>query len=163
VSAPYKLRYNPMDVNRYKDQQMSPLVDGHLVRIFSASGIRNDLMTTEFKYATRNVSRSLTSAPKSVISWPNWPLSYNKHQPLISGCWELFQIFHYFRKIFILCDKFPQFHLFPKSFSIFIHQNFVKLHTLCLFRFPLILTMMHLCITQCTYWTPVTTVYADSQ
>ena len=29
------------------------------------------------------------------------------------------------------------------------------LHTLCVFRFPHTLTMMHLCITQCTYWTPL--------
>jgi len=28
------------------------------------------------------------------------------------------------------------------------------LHTLCVFRFPPSLTMMHLCITQYTYWTP---------
>src|SRR6218665_389502 len=27
------------------------------------------------------------------------------------------------------------------------------LHTFCLFRFPPILTMLHLCIIQCTYWT----------
>jgi len=31
----------------------------------------------------------------------------------------------------------------------------VLLHTLCVFRFPLTLIMMHLCITQCTYWTPL--------
>src|SRR6218665_911215 len=29
------------------------------------------------------------------------------------------------------------------------------LHTLCVFRFPPTLTRMHLCITQCTYWTPL--------
>ena len=29
------------------------------------------------------------------------------------------------------------------------------LHTLCVFCFPPALTMMHLCITQCTYWTPL--------
>src|SRR6218665_1184860 len=29
------------------------------------------------------------------------------------------------------------------------------LHTLRVFRFPPTLTMMHLCITQCTYWTPL--------
>src|SRR6218665_1618125 len=31
---------------------------------------------------------------------------------------------------------------------------YVFLHTLC-FSFPPTLTMMHLCITQCKYWTPV--------
>jgi len=29
------------------------------------------------------------------------------------------------------------------------------LHTLCVFRFPPTLIMMHLGITQCTYWTPL--------
>ena len=37
--------------------------------------------------------------------------------------------------------------------------DFVKykcfLHTFCVFRFPHTLIMMHLCITQCTYWTPL--------
>ena len=102
-----------------------------------------------------------------------------------------------------LREKFSQFDLFPKKFSIFIRQifwlpfchwpkifqflpyfryfntfplfrevfhssptftnfppDFVKftcfVHTFCLFRFPTTLTMMHLCITQCTYWTPLT-------
>ena len=33
---------------------------------------------------------------------------------------------------------------------------YVVLHTLRAFRFPLLLPcMMHLCITQCTYWTPL--------
>ena len=108
----------------------------------------------------------------------------------------LCQIFPYFREIFRLCGKFPEFYLFPKIFSIFIRQNFwwifefllyfpcfstfplcfakiiispllwqiyppvlekftCCLHTLCVFRFPPSLTMMHLCITQCTYWTPL--------
>jgi len=49
---------------------------------------------------------------------------------------------------------FPYFCKFP--------SDFVKcrcfLHTLCVFRFPSTLTMMHLCITQCTYWTPLLTI-----
>ena len=44
--------------------------------------------------------------------------------------------------------------LFPPTFADFLH-DFVKftcfLHTLFVFRFPASLTMMHLCITQCTY------------
>jgi len=31
----------------------------------------------------------------------------------------------------------------------------VFLHTLRVFCFPPTFTMMHLCITQCTYWTPL--------
>ena len=45
----------------------------------------------------------------------------------------------------------------PTSSNIF--PDFVKftcfLHFLCVFRFAPGLTMMHLCITQCTYWTPL--------
>jgi len=72
------------------------------------------------------------------------------------------------------------FYLFPKNFSIFICQNFwwlffsrrnfpstlknflpsfIKIHLLFTYfmciSFPPTFTMMHLCITQCTYWTPL--------
>ena len=47
---------------------------------------------------------------------------------------------------------------FPPTFNNFI-PSFIKitcfLHTFCVFRFPPTFTMMHLCITQCTYWTPL--------
>ena len=36
-----------------------------------------------------------------------------------------------------------------------------SLHTLRVFRFPPALTMMHLCITQCTYWTPLVISYCQ--
>src|SRR6218665_1657914 len=82
-------------------------------------------------------------------------------------------------KFLRLREKFSQFHLLPKNFSIFpisLHfplfrptllfpptfTNFLPvfgngiLHTLglCVFLSPT-LTMMHLCITQCMYWTPL--------
>src|SRR6218665_3711402 len=42
----------------------------------------------------------------------------------------------------------PHFQKFPLP----VFEKFTcVLHTLCVFRFPPILTMMHLCITQCTY------------
>src|SRR6218665_504464 len=40
------------------------------------------------------------------------------------------------------------------------HHNLTRLQqTLHVFRFPPTFTMMHLCITQCTYWTSLATVY----
>ena len=66
------------------------------------------------------------------------------------------------------CRIFPCFSTFPLLFRESYYfsatfKNFLPvfrkftslLHTLCVFRFPLTLTMMHLCITQCTYWTPL--------
>jgi len=48
--------------------------------------------------------------------------------------------------------------LFPptlKNFPPVFEQFTCFLRTLRVFRFPPTLTMMHLCITQCTYWTPL--------
>src|SRR6218665_494340 len=48
--------------------------------------------------------------------------------------------------------------LFPPYFQKFppVLEKFTCfLHTLCVFRLPPTLTMMHSCITQCTYWTPL--------
>src|SRR6218665_3317846 len=50
--------------------------------------------------------------------------------------------------------------LFPPYFQTFlpVFKKFTCfLHTFCVHVFlsPLNLTMMHLCITQCTYWTPL--------
>src|SRR6218665_1404830 len=53
---------------------------------------------------------------------------------------------------------------FPSTFENF-PPDFVKfacfyiLHTLRVFRFFPTFTMMHLCITQCTYWTPLFLTY----
>src|SRR6218665_1203360 len=57
------------------------------------------------------------------------------------------------------CTFLPMFHqnyYFPPTFTNFppVLEIFTCfLHTFCVFRFPPTLTMMHLCITQCTYWT----------
>src|SRR6218665_585926 len=55
---------------------------------------------------------------------------------------------------------FPCFTAFPPYFTKIIVSPYFKkftcfLHTLYVFRIPLTLTMMHLCITQCTYWMPL--------
>ena len=62
---------------------------------------------------------------------------------------------------------FPCFNTFPPCFAkIIIPPTLINfppvldkftcfLHTSRVFRFPPTLTMMHLCITQCTYWTPL--------
>ena len=78
-----------------------------------------------------------------------------------------FSNFTFSQKIF---DFHPQkflmtvFHLFRENFyfsqySFKFPPDFVKftcfLHILCVFRFLPSLTTMHLCITQCTYWTPL--------
>src|SRR6218665_912598 len=54
------------------------------------------------------------------------------------------------------------FHLFRENYYSPTFKNspcFRKIHllfnTLCVFRFPPTLTMMHSCITQYTYWTPL--------
>src|SRR6218665_2365432 len=46
---------------------------------------------------------------------------------------------------------FPYFAKFPPDFV----KCLCFLHAFCDFRAPRTLTMMHLCITQCTYWTPL--------
>src|SRR6218665_907625 len=85
-----------------------------------------------------------------------------------------------FRKIFGLSRKFSTFLLFRISllFSLFqyisplfrenyyflpaltifpplLHKFTCFLHTFRVFHFPPTFTMMHFCITQCTYWTPL--------
>src|SRR6218665_394131 len=47
---------------------------------------------------------------------------------------------------------------FPPTLTNFppvLHKFTCFLHTLRVFRFPPTFTMMHLCITQCTYWMPL--------
>src|SRR6218665_1415127 len=45
--------------------------------------------------------------------------------------------------------------LFFTNVLFILHKFTCLLHTFCVFRFPPALTMMHLCISQCTYWTPL--------
>src|SRR6218665_2536046 len=60
---------------------------------------------------------------------------------------------------FPLCFRFPPcfrnfFRFFGKFLTFYLFQK-KQLFTYFLCIFPPTLTMMHLCITQCTYWTPL--------
>src|SRR6218665_573947 len=67
-----------------------------------------------------------------------------------------FLLFSLFRYIFPLFCEIFYFPLLLKISPSPVLEKFTSfLHTLCVFRFPPALTMMHLCITQCTYWTPL--------
>src|SRR6218665_1731735 len=72
------------------------------------------------------------------------------HKFRISPLFSLFQyISPCFAKIIISPFTLKNFPPVFQKFTCF-------LHTLCVFRFPpTMMTMMHLCITQCTYWTPL--------
>ena len=81
-----------------------------------------------------------------------WP--FFSHRPQISN-FPIFPISVHlpptcFAKIIIS----PYFDKFPPVLDKFT----CLLHTLRVFRFPPTLTVMHLCITQCTYWTPLHSV-----
>src|SRR6218665_2755767 len=71
------------------------------------------------------------------------------HKFRISPLFSLFQyIFPLFRENYSFPPTFTNFPPVLDKFTCF-------LHALSVFRFPPTLTMMHLCITQCTYWTPL--------
>src|SRR6218665_2691086 len=78
-------------------------------------------------------------------------MTFFSHRPQISN-FPLFSLFQYiplcFEKIIISPPTLTNFPPVLDKFTCF-------LHTLPVFRFPPTLTMMHLCITQCTYWTPL--------
>src|SRR6218665_1543020 len=64
----------------------------------------------------------------------------------------LFSLFQYISPLF------REFFYFPPTLTNFpsVFEKFTCfLHTLCVFCFPPTLTMIHVCITQCTYWTPL--------
>src|SRR6218665_4142843 len=86
-------------------------------------------------------------------------MTFFSHRPQISNFPPIFAVSIHFpsvsRKLFFP----PYFYKFPPCFRQ-IHLLFTYftciffLHTLRVFFLPT-LTMMHLCITQCTYWTPL--------
>src|SRR6218665_2593379 len=72
-----------------------------------------------------------------------------EHKFRISPCFPCFGTFP---------PLFRENYYFPPTFKnvLPVFEKFTCfLHILCVFRFPPTLTMMHLCITQCTYWTPL--------
>src|SRR6218665_1259501 len=107
----------------------------------------------------------------------DFPLFSTNFQTL----WKIFKIlpfpekffdFHppkFLMTFFRISPYFPCFSTFPpvsrkllfrpptmKNFPPVFEKFTCFLHILCVFRFPPTLTMMHLCITQCTYWTSLT-------
>src|SRR6218665_1994866 len=64
----------------------------------------------------------------------------------------LFSLFQYISPLFRENYSFPP---TLTNFPPLLDKFTCFLHTLRVFRFPPTLTMMHLCITQCTYWTPL--------
>ena len=78
-----------------------------------------------------------------------WP--FFSHRPQMS---LYFSCFWYISPLF--CENYT-FSTLLWQISLPVLGKFTCfLHTFCVFRFPPTLTMMHLCITQCTYWTPLT-------
>src|SRR6218665_38837 len=78
-------------------------------------------------------------------------MTFFSHRLQMLNYFPLFSLFHYISPLFrenyyspCLC-----------KFSFSFRTIYVFLHTFCVFRFPLVLTMMHLCIAQCTHWTPL--------
>jgi len=118
------------------------------------------------RYTYNNGTKGVDTTP----SWLSTPGASILHEAMMH--FPLFQISPYFPIIFRLCRKsFFQLHLFPQKRSVLFLQNiwwpfpptfkifsswfrkiYVFLHTLCVFRFPLVLPW---CITQYMYWTPL--------
>ena len=73
------------------------------------------------------------------------------HRPQILN-FPLLSLFQYISTLFRENYSSPYFDKFPPPV---LHKFTCFLHTLPVFRFPPTFTMMHLCITQCTYWTPL--------
>ena len=65
----------------------------------------------------------------------------------------LFFLFQYISPSVSRIFLFPPY--FDKFFAPVLDKFTCFLHTLLVFRLPPTLTMMHLCITQCTYWMPL--------
>jgi len=93
---------------------------------------------------------NLTFSKKNfVFHPPKFLTSFFSHSPQISN-FPLFSVFQfispYFRKFFFppTTANFPLISINLRDFAYFT----------CI-SFPSALTMMHLCITQCTYWTPL--------
>ena len=87
---------------------------------------------------------------------PKFLTTFFSHRPQISDFPPILPVLVHFpsdSRKFLISP--PTFHNFPPVFQKF--NSF--LHTLRLF-FPPTLTMMHLCITQCTYWT---LLYIDNE
>src|SRR6218665_2484063 len=104
---------------------------------------------SDFPPVSETFSDSVENFPKFTFSrkifrFPSVNISHDPfcHQPQISTTFPPIST-----KLFFP----PYFSNFPPCFQ----QICVFLHTFYLFRFLPTFTIMHLCITQCTYWTPL--------
>src|SRR6218665_1740732 len=101
-------------------------------------------ITSEAMMDFRPVSDFIIVPEIFQTSWKVFPISpfqqknFNFHP--LKFLMTFFRIIPYFR-----C-----FSTFPPDFV-----KFTCFYIVCVFRFPSCLTMMHLCITQCTHWTPL--------
>jgi len=87
----------------------------------------------------------------SILIRQNFWWSFLDRRPQISN-FPLFSLLQYISLCFAKIIISPTF--FAKLPSVF--EKFTCfLHTLCVFRFPPTLTMMHFCIAQYTHWTPL--------
>ena len=82
---------------------------------------------------------------------PKFLMTFYCHQPQISRISPLFSVFKYISPYFEKKYSFP---LFLKISPCF-RQIYVFFTYFICFSSPPTFTMMHLCITQCTYWTPL--------
>ena len=85
-----------------------------------------------------------------------WP--FFSHRPQISN-FPLFSLFQYISPCFAKIILSP---LLLQISTLFFANFTCFLHTLRVFS-PPALTMMHLCITQCTYWTPLSSPVTTSR
>src|SRR6218665_4133432 len=118
----------------------------HFSPLFQIFPYFQKMLDSEENFHNFTFSRQISSFSSAEISDD----LFFSHQPHISNFHPIFPVSIHFppvsRKL-----------LFPPTFTIFpsVLDKFTYfLHTLLVFRFPPTLTMMNLCITQCTYWTP---------
>src|SRR6218665_3582228 len=79
-------------------------------------------------------------------------MTFFSHRPQIPNFPPIFSLFQHISFLFRENYYFPYFSKFPPLF----YKNSLAFYILsvCFVSLPT-LTMMHLCITQCTYWTPL--------
>src|SRR6218665_179052 len=82
---------------------------------------------------------------------PKFLMTFFSHRAQISN-FPLFSLFQYISPLFRENYYFPL--TFINSPRCFRNIHLLFTYFMCI-SFPSALTMMHLCITQCTYWTPL--------
>ena len=120
--------------------------------------------------SSNNIYRQGVDPPEVMMHFP--PVSDSPH------FWKIFRLYQKFSKFYLFPKNFSilirqnfwwpflvidhKFRISPFFFPVSIHFPLFRLnyysppYLMCI-SFPSALTMMHLCITQCTYWTPLST------